>query len=130
MRKTSQHLNDEHMRLYEWNGVGPGIALSLPAKSKRHTPLACFLCCAGSADHIADPERLRQQGLDRNDGIPVDQATRDAKEGSGPLYDELSSQPVPLKRLHRQRIGAPEPAVEKSELPGEDLQFRDRPLPA
>ena len=33
MRKTMQHLDDEHMRLYEWSGAGTG--LTVPAKSKR-----------------------------------------------------------------------------------------------
>lgn len=38
MRKTTQHLNDEHMQLYEWSGTGAGITLSLPARSKRTHP--------------------------------------------------------------------------------------------
>jgi hypothetical protein len=36
MRKTMQHLDDEHMRLYEWSGTGGGI--TLPQKSKRGHP--------------------------------------------------------------------------------------------
>jgi len=35
MYKTTQHLNDEHMRLYEWCGAGAVMPLAIPAKSKR-----------------------------------------------------------------------------------------------
>lgn len=37
MHQTMQHLNDEHMRLYEWSGAGAGIRLqaAAPQKSKR-----------------------------------------------------------------------------------------------
>jgi len=37
MYQTTQHLNDEHMRLYEWSGAGAGIRLlgAAPKKSKR-----------------------------------------------------------------------------------------------
>ena len=130
MRKTSQFLNDEHMRMYEWSGAGPGIALSLPAKSKRTHPwhasyavlaVLTTLLILNGCDNKASTEMTKSR---------VDQATRDAKEGSGPLYDELGSHPVPPESAAPAANGAPEPAVEKSELPGEDPQFRDRPLPA
>ncbi len=36
MYKTMQHLNDEHMRLYEWSGAGAGTLLrGAPEKSTR-----------------------------------------------------------------------------------------------
>lgn len=35
MYKTTQHLNDEHMRLYEWSGAGAVIQPAIPEKSKR-----------------------------------------------------------------------------------------------
>ncbi len=36
MHKTMQHLNDEHMRLYEWSGAGSGTLLQgAPEKSIR-----------------------------------------------------------------------------------------------
>lgn len=38
MRNSSQHLDDEHMKLYEWSGAGAGVVFSLPAKSKRTHP--------------------------------------------------------------------------------------------
>lgn len=37
MYQTTQHLNDEHMQLYEWSGAGAGTRLlgAAPRKSKR-----------------------------------------------------------------------------------------------
>jgi hypothetical protein len=32
------HLNDEHMRLYEWSGAGTGMAHTLPTRSRRGHP--------------------------------------------------------------------------------------------
>jgi hypothetical protein len=36
MRKTTQHLDDEHMRLYEWSGAGMGC--NVPPQSKCTRP--------------------------------------------------------------------------------------------
>lgn len=38
MRNSSQHLDDEHMKLYEWSGAGTSVIFSMPAKSKRTHP--------------------------------------------------------------------------------------------
>lgn len=35
MPAIPDHLNDEHMRLYEWSGAGTGMAHALPARSNR-----------------------------------------------------------------------------------------------
>jgi hypothetical protein len=35
---TTRHLDDEHMRLYEWSGAGTGMPHALPAGSKRSHP--------------------------------------------------------------------------------------------
>lgn len=35
MYKTTQHLNDEHMRMYEWSGAGVVLPPANLAKSKR-----------------------------------------------------------------------------------------------
>lgn len=32
---TTRHLDDEHMRLYEWSGAGTGMPHRLPTGSKR-----------------------------------------------------------------------------------------------
>ncbi|MDQ1314018.1 MAG: hypothetical protein QG662_127 [Pseudomonadota bacterium] len=38
MRNSSQHLDDEHMKLYEWSGAGTSVIFSMPPKSKRTHP--------------------------------------------------------------------------------------------
>ena len=130
MRKTSQHLNDEHMRLYEWIGAGSGVFLRLPAKSKRTHPwhasyavlaVLTTLLILNGCDNTAPTGEAK---------APVDQAARDAKAGAGPLYDELSTHPTPPETAAPTANEATEPAVEKSELPAENLQNRDQPLPA
>lgn len=35
MKTTNTHLNDEHMQMYEWSGLGAGAAGAGPAGSKR-----------------------------------------------------------------------------------------------
>jgi hypothetical protein len=38
MQKTTPHLDDEHMKLYEWSGASAGMACTVSAKSKRTHP--------------------------------------------------------------------------------------------
>ncbi|MCL5060953.1 MAG: hypothetical protein M1449_11055 [Candidatus Thermoplasmatota archaeon] len=38
MHAIPHHLNDEHMRLYEWSGAGTGMQHALPVGSKRSHP--------------------------------------------------------------------------------------------
>ena len=130
MRKTSQHLNDEHMRLYEWSGAGPGITLNLPARSKRSHPWH-----ASNAVLAVMTTLLILNGCDSkasSAGAPygVDQATPTAKGGKGPLYDELGAEPAQAEPVAPAASGTSEPAVEKSELPGDARQNRERTLPA
>lgn len=35
MKQASKHLNDEHMQMYEWSGLGAVATGALPADSKR-----------------------------------------------------------------------------------------------
>lgn len=130
MRKTSQHLNDEHMRLYEWSGAGPGITLNLPPRSKRSHPWH-----ASNAVLAVMTSLLILNGCDSkasSAGAPsgVDPATRSAKGGKGPLYDELGAQPAQAEPVAPAAHGTSEPAVEKSELPGDALQDHEQTLPA
>lgn len=38
MQKTTPHLDDEHMKLYEWSGASAGMAYAISARSKRTHP--------------------------------------------------------------------------------------------
>ena len=35
MKTANKHLNDEHMQMYEWSGLGTAVAGAVPAGSKR-----------------------------------------------------------------------------------------------
>jgi hypothetical protein len=82
MRQTLQHLNDEHMRLYEWSGAGTGTTLTIviPEKTKRrHTWHASYgvlalltsLLALNGCDNTGPAEQAGEQ---------VDQATRDMQK--------------------------------------------------
>lgn len=78
MHKPTQHLNDEHMRLYEWSGAGMQIAF--PAKSKRTHPwhasygvlaLLTSLLALNACDNTGPTEQAGEQ---------LDQAVKEMKE--------------------------------------------------
>lgn len=35
MKTANKHLNDEHMQMYEWSGLGAAVAGAMPAGAKR-----------------------------------------------------------------------------------------------
>lgn len=87
MYPTMKHLDDEHMRLYEWSGAGAGMAIILPDKPKRgrvwHVSYALLALLASL---------LALNGCDRKDlteraGEQVDQAIQDMKQEAPPTYD-------------------------------------------
>ena len=93
MRKTTQHLDDEHMRLYEWSGAGAGTICDIPAQSKRTYPWHAaysVLALMGSL--------LTLSGC--NTQSPAEQASEQAggmKMKGRSLYEEATSKPVPAK---------------------------------
>ncbi len=93
MHQTMQHLNDEHMRLYEWSGAGAGTMLSgaSPESTKRtHAWHASYgvltlltsLLALNGCDNTAPVEQASKQ---------VDQAAREMqKEEARPAMSEGS----------------------------------------
>jgi len=130
MRKTSQHLNDEHMRLYEWSGAGPGITLNLPARSKRSHPWHASNAVLAVMTTLLILNGCDSKASSAGATSGVDPATPSAKEGKAPLYDELGAQPAQAEPVAPAENGTSEPAVEKSELPDDARQNRERTLPA
>ncbi len=89
MRKTMQHLDDEHMRLYEWSGAGTGF--TVPAKSKRtHSWHASYSVLAVMTS------LLILSGC--NSKSPAESANEQAvgeiKMKEGALYEEATSSPA------------------------------------
>ena len=84
MVTTLKHLDDEHMRLYEWSGAGTGMATVVPERSKRtHAWHASYGVLALLTS------LLTLNGCDRKGpGEQVGQAVRNMKKEAGSLKDD------------------------------------------
>jgi hypothetical protein len=105
MKAKDKHLNDEHMRLYEWSGLGATVAVPLPARSKRidswhasYGVLAVLtsLLILNGCDRQSAAEQASEQ---------VGQAVQEPPE---PLYDKL---PPPADAAAPEAQGTDEPAA-------------------
>jgi hypothetical protein len=92
MRKTTQHLDDEHMLMYEWSGAGAGTICDIPAQSKRTHPwhaansvlaLMSSLLILGGCNTQSPAEQTSEQAVD--------------KMKAGPLYEQATSRPAPAE---------------------------------
>ena len=104
------HLNDEHMRMYEWNGAGPGIAARAAAKPRWHASYAVLAVLTSL---------LVLNGCDTQEtaalpGDQVEQSTADAQ----PAYND-----VPMDSVE---AGAP--AGDMSAPPSAVSPVEGRPL--
>ena len=111
MHQTMQHLDDEHMRLYEWSGAGAGTTLTgaSPERTKRtHAWHASYgvlalltsLLTLNGCDNTGPAEQAGEQ---------VDQAAREMqKEEARPLMSEDSPS-----------AGTPEQAAPAQDATGE-----------
>lgn len=86
MYQTPQHLNDEHMQLYEWSGAGAGTRLlgAAPRKSKRtHAWHASYGVLALLTSLLAlngcDSKGPVEQAGDQVDQAVKDMQTEDAR---------------------------------------------------
>lgn len=86
MYQTTQHLDDEHMRLYEWSGAGAGTTLlgAIPEKSKRtHAWHASYGVLALLTSLLAlngcDSKGPVEQAGDQVDQAIMDMQTEDAR---------------------------------------------------
>ncbi len=88
MRKTTHHLDDEHMRLYEWSGAGSGC--HIPAQS------TCTHAWHASYGVLAVMTGLLiLSGC--NTQSPAERVVEDMKTNGGTLYEESMSKPVPAE---------------------------------
>lgn len=118
MRKTTQHLNDEHMQLYEWSGTQHAI----PAGSKRTHPWHASYGVLALLTSLLVLNACDNKGPAEQAGEQVDQAVREMKEEAEPLYDGATARPGPAEEAGRSLDKAREQADEKIEQIGEDLQ--------
>jgi hypothetical protein len=108
MQTTQKYLNDEHMRLYEWNAAGNGTVI--PARSKRsHSWQASYAVLAvltsllilNGCDNKASAERDTSQA---------------ALDEPRPLYDEAIA---PLEPAEAAAPAAADMDAQAAESPGE-----------
>jgi hypothetical protein len=86
--KPTKHLNDEHMRLYEWSGLGGQTAATLPDRSTRsHSWHASYGVLAALTTLLilngCDQQTAAEQASEQ-----VGQVTQEPPE---PLYDNMTA---------------------------------------
>lgn len=127
----AHHLDDEHMRLYEWNGAGPGIVGPLTTRSKRSHPWHA------SYGVLAVLTTLLILGCDNKDrvgqaGAPVDQAAEGVQEPitAGPLSDTTPAAPAatpgPAAETAPPTNPVPAPSDENQPPPGAGSDRQNR----
>lgn len=91
MRKTTQHLDDEHMQLYEWCGAGAGTICDIPAQSKRthRWPAACGVLALMSSLLILSACKTQSPAEQASE-----QAVGEMSMKAGALYEEATSRPA------------------------------------
>jgi hypothetical protein len=120
MRKTTQHLNDEHMRLYEWSGAG--VQNAIPSGSKRSHPWHASYGVLALLTSLLVLNGCDNKGPAEQAGEQVDQAAKKMKEEAGPLFDNATAKPGPAEEAGRTLDEAREQAGDKIEQIGEDLK--------
>ena len=122
MYPTLKHLDDEHMRLYEWSGAGPGTSTGIPERSKRtHAWHASYAVLALLTSLLA-LSGCDRKGPAEKAGEQVDQAAQDMKEKAGASKDDIAPSPGPAEEAGRSIDKARAQAGEKIEQLGDDLQ--------
>lgn len=122
MYPTMKHLDDEHMRLYEWSGAGAGMAIRIPEKSKRtHAWHASYSVLALLTSLLA-LNGCDRKGPAEQAGEQVDQAIRGMKEEAGAPKNGVTAKPGPAEEAGRTVDEAREKAGEKVQQLGKDMQ--------
>lgn len=116
------HLNDEHMRLYEWSGAGTGMRHALPPGSKRSHPWHASYAVLALLTSLLILTGCDSKGPAEKAGEQVDQAMQDMKEEAGKLVGDATAEPGPAQEAGRSLDEARAQAGEKIEQIGEDMQ--------
>lgn len=119
MKTSTRHLDDEHMKLYEWQG---GVMRPVTAEETRrprrwHASYA-VLALFTSLLVLGGCER---QGPAEAAGERIDEAVEDVRDRAGQLYDEIIPEPGPAERMGQALDNAGETAAEKLDAAEESL---------
>lgn len=119
---STQYLEDEHMRLYEWSGAGTGMQHALPAGTKRSHPWHASYGVLAVLTTLLILNGCDSKGPAEQAGEQVDQAVQDMQEEASKLVDDATAPPGPAEEAGRALDEAREQAGEKIEQLGEDIQ--------
>ncbi|MHB1185968.1 hypothetical protein [Thiobacillus sp.] len=119
MRKITQHLNDEHMQLYEWSGTRTGIAFNMPAKSRRTHPWHASSAVLAVLTSLLILNGCDKESVAEQASAQAGQALRETKEP--PLFDDSTAQPAPTEAAAPAAEELSEQAGEHTVQPGEEL---------
>ena len=122
MRAIPHHLDDEHMRLYEWSGAGTGMLHALPINSRRSHPWHASHAVLALLTSLLILNGCERKGPAEKAGEQVDQAMQDTKDAAGKRVDDAAAEPGPAQEAGRSLDEAREQTGEKIEEIGEDLQ--------
>lgn len=122
MYPTMKHLDDEHMRLYEWSGAVAGMVTGIPEKSKRtHAWHASYGVLALLTSLLA-LNGCDRKGPAEQAGEQVDQAIQGMNEEAGAPKNDVTASPGPAEQTGRTVDEAGEKAGEKVQQLGGDMQ--------
>lgn len=122
MYPTMKHLDDEHMRLYEWSGASAGTVTGIPEKSKRtHAWHASYgvlalltsLLALNGCDRKGPAELADEQ---------VDHAIQGMKEDAGTPKNDATAMPGPAEEAGGAVDEARARTGEKVQQLGEGMQ--------
>ena len=122
MHAIPHHLNDEHMRLYEWSGAGTGMPHQIPFGSKRSHPWHASYGVLALLTSLLILNGCDNKGPAEQAGEQVDKAVQDMKEEANKLFDDRTESPGPAEEAGRALDEAREGAGQKIEQLGEDMQ--------
>lgn len=95
MKPTMKFLNDEHMRLYEWSGLGAQSIGPHTARSKRTHPWHASYSVLAVLTSLLILNGCDKQGAAEQASEQVGQSLQEPKEQ--PVYDEATAQPAPAE---------------------------------
>ena len=121
MYPTMKHLDDEHMRLYEWSGAGATTVTGLPEKPKRRASHASYGVLALLTSLLA-LTGCDRKGPAEEAGEQIDQAIRGMKEEAGAPKNDVTARPGPAAGAGQTIDEARETAGEKVQQLGEGVQ--------
>lgn len=122
MKPTTQHLNDEHLRMYEWNGLDAQTAGLLPARSKRtHAWHASYGVLAVLTS------LLILNGCDTQSAAEQASAEVGKTAQEQPLFDEAAPPPAPAEAAAPAAESMGEPAQSSEPATETPAQAGDAP---